>query len=280
MMEDSYGTNCGRPLRTNPYHTPERSYKPMQPQDHAYQLTERLLRYPVRATTHRKAGRFHRTHHASTRSLFWQIPLGTAFICLGFASGGLACHTADTVVRLTPTPLTYYAVQGATNPPNQTIAVSRPTTWQATFTTSDNASWLTVSPATTTITTSKTLTVAVNTTGLVAGTYRATITTKVGTWCTNTAPVTLIVSPSTTTTSSTTSSATLKWNAVTGTTVSGYKVYVGEAPRQYSRTINVGTVTSSTVSSLAVGRTYYFAVTAYNSAGESMPSTEVSKGIY
>jgi hypothetical protein len=61
--------------------------------------------------------------------------------------------------------------------------------------------------------------------------------------------------------------------------VSGYKIYVGEAPRLYSRTITVGNTTSSTVNSLTVGRMYYFAVTAYNSAGESSPSNEVSKTI-
>lgn len=236
------------------------------------------MRHFPRASTHQTV-RSCCTSHVSTTRQFWQILLGGAFICLGFASVGLACHDAATVVRLTPTSLTFYAVQGAINPPNQTIAVSRPTTWSATFTTSDNASWLTVSPATTTITTSKTLTVAVNTTALVAGTYRATITTKVGTWCTNTEPVTLVVSPGSGGGGGATSSATLRWNAVTSATVSGYKVYVGEAPRQYTQTINVGTVTSSTVSSLIVGRTYYFAVTAYNSAGESAPSTEVTKTI-
>lgn len=220
------------------------------------------------------------TSHVPTTSQFCKILLGTAFICLGFVSSGLACHTAATAVRLTPTALTFYAVQGGTNPPNQTIAVARPTTWSATFTTSDNASWLTVSPATTTITTSKTLTVAVKTAGMGAGTYRATITTKVGTWCTNTLPVTLIISPSTTPPPPTsTSSATLRWNAVTATTVSGYRVYVGEVPGQYSRTITVGTATSSTVSNLIVGRTYYFVVTAYNSAGESPPSNLASKTI-
>lgn len=230
-------------------------------------------------TSTQQTVRFPRVCHSVTRLRFWQVAGVIMLTCSGLASQGLACHDAATAVRLMPTSLTFYAVQGATNPPNQTIAVSRPTTWSATFTTSDNASWLTVSPATTTITTSKTLTVAVNTAGLVAGTYRATITTMVGTWCTNTEPVTLIVSASTTSSTSTTSSATLKWNAITSTAVSGYKVYVGEAPRQYSRTINVGSVTSSTVSSLTVGRTYYFAVTAYNSAGESSPSTEVSKTI-
>jgi hypothetical protein len=91
--------------------------------------------------------------------------------------------------------------------------------------------------------------------------------------------VTLTISPTTSSPPpSSTSTATLAWNAATGT-VSGYKVYVGEAPRLYTRTLTVGTVTSSTVSNLTVGRTYYFAVTAYNSAGESAPSNEVSKTI-
>ncbi|HEU5408743.1 MAG TPA: hypothetical protein VFU48_13320 [Nitrospira sp.] len=57
------------------------------------------------------------------------------------------------------------------------------------------------------------------------------------------------------------------------------KIYVGEAPRLYTRTMTVSNVTSSTVNSLTVGRMYYFAVTAYNSAGENPPSNEVSKTI-
>ena len=61
--------------------------------------------------------------------------------------------------------------------------------------------------------------------------------------------------------------------------MNGYKVYVGDVPTQYTQTINVGNVTSSTVNSLTVGKTYYFAVTAYNSAGEGPRSNEVSKTI-
>ncbi len=198
----------------------------------------------------------------------------TVLVCAGLVSEGLAQTTA-----VSPTSLTYYAVQGGSNPPNKTITVSRTRTSTATLTASDNRSWLTVSPTSTSMTTSKKLTVAVNTSGRGAGTYNATITIKVGTWYTRTVPVTLIVSPANTPPPSTTSSATLTWNAVTGTPVSGYKVYVGEAPGSYTRTINVGTVTSSTVNSLTVGRMYYFAVTAYNSAGESDPSNEVSKTI-
>lgn len=214
--------------------------------------------------------------HTCCLALSWFLQIGTiTFICLGLASEGLATH----LVSVTPTSLTYYAVQGATNPPSKTITVSRPYSSSATLTASDNRSWLTVSPTSTSMTSSKKLTVAVNTSGRGAGTYNATVTIKVGTWYTKTVPVTLIISPAPSQPPSTTSSATLMWNAVTGATITGYKVYVGEAPGQYSRTITVGNVTSSTVSSLTVGRMYYFVVTAYNSAGESTPSNMVSKTI-
>lgn len=217
--------------------------------------------------------------HYGYSAMSWLLQIGvTTFIFLGFASEGLATH----LVSVTPTSLTYYAVQGASNPP-KTITVSRPYSSSATLTASDNRSWLTVSPTSTSMTSSKKLTVSVNTSQRGAGTYNGTVTIKVGTWYKKTIPVTLVVSPAATPPPSTpppsTSSATLTWNAVTGATVSGYKVYVGEVPSQYTRTINVGNVTSSTVNSLTVGRMYYFAVTAYNSAGEGPRSTEVSKTI-
>ncbi len=229
-----------------------------------------LMRHFVKSTI--QAARFRRT---SASLWCWQVLSIAAFFFLGLTDEGLACHTP----KVTPTSLTYYAVQGGANPTNQALTFSRTASGTVTLTTSDNATWLTVSPATTSMTTSAKLTAAVSTSGRGAGTYNATITIKMGTWCTYTVPVTLSISPATSSPPSTTSTATLRWNAVTGTTVSGYKVYVGEAPRLYTRTINVGTATSSTVSSLTVGRTYYFAVTAYNSAGESAPSNEVSKTI-
>jgi len=215
-----------------------------------------------------------RSHHmTSSTPWFWQVLVITACIWLGLVSEGLASHTVS------PTSLTYYAVQGATNPPTQTLTFSKATSSTDTITASDNATWLTVSPTTTSVTTSKKLTVAVNTSGRTAGTYNANITIKVGTWYSKTVPVTLIISPATSSPPPpTTSTATLAWNAVTGT-VSGYKIYVGEAPKLYTRTITVGTVTTSTVNSLTVGKTYYFAVAAYNSAGTSPTSNEVSKAI-
>lgn len=229
------------------------------------------MRQFVESTKH--ATRACRVTSTVDASWFWQLFGITVLIWLGLASEGLAATT----VR--PTALTYYGMQGATTPPNQTITVYKDRSNKVTLSTSDNASWLTVSPATTSMGRSANLTVAVNISGLVAGTYQATITIKVGTWDTITVPVRLILSPAATPPPSTTSSVTLAWDAVTSTTISGYKVYVGEAPGLYSRDIDVGTVTSYTVTSLTVGRMYYFAVTAYNSGGESTRSNEVSKTV-
>jgi len=64
--------------------------------------------------------------------------------------------------------------------------------------------------------------------------------------------------------------------------VAGYRVYWGSSSGSYSQAhgagVNTGSTTSYTVTGLTVGRTYYFAVTAYDAAGnESAFSGEVSK---
>ena len=62
------------------------------------------------------------------------------------------------------------------------------------------------------------------------------------------------------------------------TEVVGYKVYYGTASGVYPQSIDVGNMTSYTVSNLIDGQSYYFAVTTYNALGvESYYSNEVSK---
>jgi len=62
--------------------------------------------------------------------------------------------------------------------------------------------------------------------------------------------------------------------------LSGYKIYYGTASFNYTQNINVGNVTTYTVSNLTDGLTYYFAVTAYDSSlNESDYSSELSKTI-
>jgi len=79
--------------------------------------------------------------------------------------------------------------------------------------------------------------------------------------------------------------ASLSWNAPSTnsngtpiTDLAGYKLYVGNASRSYQQKLDMGKVTNYAVANLADGSTYYFAVTAYNSAGVESPySAEVSK---
>lgn len=198
-----------------------------------------------------------------------------ALLCLGPVVECLAFTTS-------PPALTFTAVQGSTNPPNQTLSISRTDRNKTTLADSDNASWLSVSPAKTSLKNTAQLTVAVSTSGLAPGTYNAMVTIRVGTWTTTNVPVMLTVSPASPLPppppSATT--ATLAWSPVTDSTLEGYKVYVGTASGLYSRTITVGNLTSYVVDSLTTGTTYFFTVTAYNSGGESPPSNEVSKSIY
>jgi hypothetical protein len=78
---------------------------------------------------------------------------------------------------------------------------------------------------------------------------------------------------------------TLAWDASTTNTdgtpltdLAGYKIYYGPTSGSYTNTLDVGDVTTSEVNKLTDGLTYYFAVSAYNSAGaESSFSNEVSK---
>ena len=73
------------------------------------------------------------------------------------------------------------------------------------------------------------------------------------------------------------SAETLQWDANTETDLAGYILYQGITEGSYGNPIDVGNVTSYTVSGLEPGTTYYFAVTAHDTGGnESGPSNEVS----
>jgi hypothetical protein len=69
---------------------------------------------------------------------------------------------------------------------------------------------------------------------------------------------------------------TLAWDANSEPDLAGYKVYYGINSRVYPFTVSAGNVTNLTISNLQEGVTYYFAATAYNSAGlESDFSIEI-----
>jgi fibronectin type 3 domain-containing protein len=70
---------------------------------------------------------------------------------------------------------------------------------------------------------------------------------------------------------------TLAWDASPDPSVTGYRVYYGGASGVYTNSLQVGNVTTATVSNLVLGATYYFAATARDNAGtESDFSNETS----
>lgn len=86
------------------------------------------------------------------------------------------------------------------------------------------------------------------------------------------------------TTAAATTTAALAWDAITATNLGGYRVYYGTAPGAYIQAagqgLNVGKVSTYTVTGLSRGKRYYFAVTAFDTSNnESAFSNEVYKDI-
>lgn len=73
-------------------------------------------------------------------------------------------------------------------------------------------------------------------------------------------------------------SVAVTWDPITATNVAGLKIYSGTASHGYSNVLTVaGGTNTGTISGLVAGRTYYFAVTTFDSAGgESSYSAEAS----
>ncbi|MBI3355961.1 MAG: fibronectin type III domain-containing protein [Nitrospirae bacterium] len=190
----------------------------------------------------------------------------------------LSGTTATPSIRLTPTSLAFTGMAGGTNPAGQAFTLANPTGGTLTWTTSDNATWLALSAASGTTTTEvDSVNATVNLAGLAAGTYNATITIT-ATGATNSpqvVPVSLTVS------ASTASSATLTWTANTDSDLAGYKIYSGTQSGMYGAPVSTGKVTSYVFTNLTKGTTYFFTVTAYDTAGNESPhAPEVSKSIF
>jgi len=66
---------------------------------------------------------------------------------------------------------------------------------------------------------------------------------------------------------------TLAWDPSSGAT--GYRVYYGPTPGNYTGVIDAGAQTTATVPASTTNQAYYFVVRAYNAAGEGAPSAEV-----
>jgi fibronectin type 3 domain-containing protein len=142
----------------------------------------------------------------------------------------------------------------------------------------ESAPWLAlnISSGTTTTETDQ-VSASVGITGLSAGTY-STLISVTASGASNSPqqiPVSLTLSQPTTT-----GSASLSWTADTEPDLAGYKVYIGTQSGLYNPPITLGTATTYSATNLASGKTYYFCVSAFDSAGNESPcSAEVSKSI-
>ena len=182
------------------------------------------------------------------------------------------------VIGLNLSSLSFTGTAGGTNPAPQSFTISNTGSGTLAWTAGDNASWLTLSPATGTNT--GTVTANVNLTGLAAGTYSGAITVAATGAASKTLPVSLAVGASSAGTT-TISTATLNWGTNTETDLAGYKVYVGTQSGTYGPAIVLGKVNTYQVTNLTIGTTYFFSITAYDAAGnESLHSAEVSKSIF
>ena len=150
------------------------------------------------------------------------------------------------------------------------MTVSSNGTWAV----SKSATWLTVSP--TSGSNNGTITASVNTANATLGTTNATITvTGGGTTQTETVALTLNAPA--------TSSAALTWNPNTETDIASYRVYRSTTPGVYAGALVTvpKPATTYVATGLSVGTTYYFTITAVDSAGNESPhSNEASKSIF
>ena len=77
-----------------------------------------------------------------------------------------------------------------------------------------------------------------------------------------------------------TTGATLVWDQNSETDVAGYRLYYGTSSGSYTQVIDVGNVTTATVSNLQQASTYFFVVTAYSTSNvESAASSEICYNI-
>src|SRR4051794_35169656 len=64
------------------------------------------------------------------------------------------------------------------------------------------------------------------------------------------------------------SSVSLEWSPNTDPSVAGYHLYFGGESRSYTNVVNAGGSVLASVDGLVEGKTYYFAVTAYDEFGD------------
>jgi len=126
----------------------------------------------------------------------------------------VAGAAAAPAIQLSVSSLAFSGAAGAANPAAQTIGVSNTGSGTLTWTASDNAAWLTLTPASGT--NAGTIAASVNMAGLAAGTYNTTISVAATGTATKSLPVTLTVTNSSPTSGITTSPSPIAFTGTVG----------------------------------------------------------------
>lgn len=192
--------------------------------------------------------------------------------------------TGDTIpipsILLNPTSLSFSGTAGGAAPLAKTINLTNPTGGTLSWTLTKSAAWLGMNITSGTTTTEvDQISASVSISGLGAGTYSTTIsvTASEASNSPQQIPVSLTLNQPTVATGS----VQVAWDANTETDLAGYKVYSGTQSGVYGAPVSIGKVTSHVLTNLTIGTTYFFTITAYDTAGnESPPAPEVSKSIF
>jgi hypothetical protein len=189
-------------------------------------------------------------------------------VSLLVSSGGA---TTTPSILLNPTSLSFPGTAGGANPLAKTMNLANPAGGTLTWSMTESAAWLALNIASgTTTTETDQVSASVSSQGLAAGTY-STVITVAASGAANSPqqiPVSLTLSQPTTVT---TGSAGLSWTANTEPDLAGYKIYMGKQSGLYNPPITLGTVAAYTATNLTSGKTYYFCISAFDSAATKAP---------
>lgn len=205
-------------------------------------------------------------------------------VSLTISAPTLTSAVSTTTMSITPTSVELIGTQGGSNP-SAAVALSNIGSGILGWTVTSDLPWLLLDPPSGIAPSSFTATA--NLTGLAAGTYSGAITvTETGA---SNSPQTIPVNLTIAASQPITTSTQLLWNPDPDPTVVGFFVHYGTQSAGSSGSCSYGqglyipmssltaSSPSATVTNLATGTTYYFAVSAYNGKIESSCSNEVSK---
>lgn len=169
--------------------------------------------------------------------------LCAATLALGIAI--LPCQEAS-AATVSPTSITFQAVQGGASPSSQTISVDKGSNSPVTWTATDSAAWLSLSPGSGTMRRTTQVTLSVNASGLAAGTYTTIVSIALERSGGVLIPVTLTIRSAATTPPPTATTTTSSSTTTTPTTINTSSTTTSTSSGTTTSTTNTSSGTTTT----------------------------------